>query len=193
MTCYFFPGWGWYLTEVEAELRLVFWWTTIFQRCVSESSITSLEMIDDPSPHFESGSSTTQSQTFKQKLWCCEEFSSQPSIDAKIFLFIDNEKEIVDQLKYFSSLDEFFWQKNWGMGFFPKIEIWGGVKNDQNREKMGGSALPFGGQLYYGKSGRSEGTPPPKLQNWHGNKLEKRTWLGTTMEAFQWQTSYTNY
>ena len=128
-----------------------------------------------------------------KKLWCCEEFSSQPSNDAKIFLFIDNEKEIVDQLKYFSSLDEIFLRKIWGGDFSPKIEFWGGVKNRQNREKMGGCPLRLGGQSYYGKSGRSEETPPPKLQNWHGNKLEKRTWLGTTMEAFQWQTSYTNY
>src|ERR1700756_1026739 len=102
---------------------------------------------------------------FKQKVVSCEEFSSQPSIDAKIFLFIDNEKEIVDQLKYFSSLDEFFLQKIGGWGFSLKSKFGGGVENGQNREKMGGSALPFGGQLYYGKSGRSEGTPPPKLQN----------------------------
>ena len=66
--------------------------------------------------------------------------------------------------------------------FYPKIWL-----------KMGGSALPFGGQQYYGKSGTCWETPPPKLQNWHGNKLEKRTWLGTTMGGFQWQTSYTNY
>jgi len=74
------------------------------------------------------------------------------------------------------------WQILGGGVFYPKIWL-----------KMGGSALPFGGQQYYGKSGTSGETPPPKLQNWHGNKLEKRTWLGTTMRGFQWQTSYTNY
>jgi len=74
------------------------------------------------------------------------------------------------------------WQILGGGVFYPKIWL-----------KMGGSALPFGGQQYYGKSGTCWETPPPKLQNWHGNKLEKRTWLGTTMGGFQWQTSYTNY
>ena len=96
VTCYFFPGWGWYLTEAEAELKIVFNWTTIFQRSVYESSITSLEMIDDPSPDFEAGSSTTQHKLFKQKVVYREDFSSRWLIEDKIFFVIDNEKEIVD-------------------------------------------------------------------------------------------------
>jgi hypothetical protein len=75
---------------------------------------------------------------FKQKVVSCEEFSSQPSNDAKIFLFIDNEKEIVDQLKYFSSLDEIFLRKIWGGWIFPKFQFLGGSKMTKIVKKWGG-------------------------------------------------------
>jgi len=193
VTCYFFPGWGWYFTEAEAELKIVFNWTTIFQRSGYESSITSLEMIDDPSPDFEAGSSTPNHKLFKQKVVNREEFSSRSFVEDKIFLLSTMKKKLLITKIFFINKCDFL-QKIEKSSFYEKWQFLGGGRFSLKIwSKMGGSPLPFGMQQYYGKSGTSAGTPPPKLQNCHGNKLEKRTWLGTTMRGFQWQTSYTNY
>jgi hypothetical protein len=43
-------------------------------------------MIDDPSPDFEAGSSTTQHKLFKQKVVYREDVSSRSFVEDKIFL-----------------------------------------------------------------------------------------------------------
>jgi len=131
-------------------------------------------------------------------------FSSKKLCIVKIFLHDDWSKTkyfLLSTMKKKLLITKNIFHRS--IRFLEKIEnchfsqngqiLGGGVFYPKNWSKMGGSALAVGGQQYYGKSGTCWETPPPKLQNWHGNKLEKRTWLGTTMRGFQWQTSYTNY
>ena len=195
VTCYFFPGWGWYLTEAEAELKII----VLLSDDLSKICLWIIN-------HFTWNDRWSISRfwswivhqpkhkLFKQKVVYREEFSSRWLIEDKIFFVIDNEKRNCWSLKIFFINQYDFCKKSKNCHFLEKWQILGGgVFYPKIWLKMGGSALPFGGQQYYGKSGTSGETPPPKLQNWHGNKLEKRTWLGTTMRGFQWQTSYTNY
>ena len=135
-----------------------------------------------------------QSQTFQAK--SCESWRIFfTMIDRRENIFVYRQwKRNCWSTKMFSIDQSDFLQKIEKSSFYEKWQFLGGGRFSLKIwSKMGGSPLPFGMQQYYGKSGTSAGTPPPKLQNCHGNKLEKRTWLGTTMRGFQWQTSYTNY
>jgi hypothetical protein len=163
VTCYFFPGWGWYLTEAEAELKII----VLLSDDLSKICLWIIN-------HFTWNDRWSISRfwswivhqpkhkLFKQKVVYREEFSSRWLIEDKIFFVIDNEKRNCWSLKIFFINQYDFCKKSKIVIFHKMDKFWGGVfftlKIDQ---KWGGLHSLLEGSNTTASPGHV-GRPPPQ-------------------------------
>ena len=104
-----------------------------------------------------------QSQTFKQKLWCCEEFSSQPFVEDKIFLLSTMKKKLLITKIFFINKCRFS-RKIAKLSFSRKVTNFGGGSfSTLNLIKNGGVCTPFWKAAILRQVRDIRGDPPPKI------------------------------